>query len=97
MNDPTNPPAGSLEAAVASLGAAMAVSQYIGAALIIAAAERGAIDPERVFVMLRLLAEGFEAGKGRYPETGRIAAHALRDVEVIYKNLLTIPAGAGRA
>jgi len=80
-----------------AFGAAMLLSQYGAAALITSAAERGAIDPERVFSLLETLANGCEACLGGDPELGRLAALMLRGVRGVYDNLRKIPPGAGRA
>jgi len=84
-----------LGALVASVGAATMTVQYVCAALVIAAAERGAIDPGRVFQMLDVLADGFDSSP--HIEAAAMTATMLRGVRQTFDNLTTIPAGAGHA
>ena len=81
----------------AGLGAATMSFQYTAAALIVAAGERDAIDPERVFALLETLADGFDRGVAASGPTGKMTAMMLRAVKETYSRLVTIPAGAGRA
>ena len=87
-----------IAADVAALIAAPALfTQYAIATLIIAMAEKGVIDPARVFAFFRPIVDGFEGGLVKPLETARMAAELLRGVEKTFWNMVTIPPGAGRA
>ena len=81
----------------AALGAATMVMQYTAAALMVAAGEREAIDPARVFALLEVLADSFDRGVAAAGPTGKMTALMLRGVEETFRSPVTIPAGAGRA
>ena len=80
-----------------ALGAASMSANYLAAALIAALAERGAIDPARVFQLVEVLATGFDTQLTAAGPTGPMTAKMLRALRPIYENLVTIPPGAGRA
>src|SRR6185437_10714059 len=71
-----------LEPVIAAIGTSAMVTRYVAAVLIIAAAERGAIDPDRVFSLLATLADGFDAGAGGNAETARLTALTLRQTHL---------------
>lgn len=84
-----------LTPALVATGACAMTTQYVCAALVIAAAERGAIDPERVFQLLAILADGFDQSPDI--ESAVMVANMLRGVRATFDNLTKIPAGAGHA
>jgi len=84
-----------LTPALLAAAASTMTMQYGLAALIVAAAERGAIDPARVFQLLGVLADGFDLSPD--VETAKMTATMLRGVEQTYRNLTALPAGAGHA
>ncbi len=79
------------------LGAIPIFTQLALAGLINALAERGAIDPERVFALYRTLGAGLVLPGNPHPQAGALAAHALAGIERLYETMRTIPPGAGRA
>ena len=92
-----SPAAGSPEATAMAIGSIAIAAQYTFAAVLIAGAQSGAIDPERVFSMLETLATGFDSGPGGDLAAGKMTALILRGVGSIYRNLTTLPADSGRA
>jgi hypothetical protein len=55
------------------------------------------VDPERVFQHFRVIVDGFESGRIHPAESSRMAAQMLAGVETTFRNLVTVPVGAGRA
>ena len=84
------------QATVLAIGAAGMTTQYVCVALLVAAAERGAIDTQRVFSLLDVVATGLENAADA-PPGGPMAAILLRSIEPAFRSMTTIPAGAGRA
>jgi len=84
-----------LTPALVATGACTMTMQYVSAALIVAMAERGAIDPERVFQLLAILADGFD--QSPQIESAAMTANMLRGVRATFDNLVKIPADAGHA
>lgn len=76
-------------------GAIVLFSKLSTVGLILALAERRALDPERVFEFYRTLAEGLET-RPNAPATATNAARMLREIEAMARNMTTIPPGAGR-
>ena len=76
--------------------AVVLLSQLSTAGLILALAERGSLDPERVFQFFRTLSEAMETAPGT-SEPAKNSARMLREIETMARNMTTIPPGAGRA
>jgi hypothetical protein len=77
------------------LGAIVLFSQLSTAGLILALAERRAVDPARVFAFYSTLANAMETRPGA-PAPAKAAARMLREIEAMARNMTTMPAGAGR-
>jgi hypothetical protein len=84
-------------AAVGTTSAAAMATVYISATLIVAAAHRGAIDPQQVFKLLATFADGFESGAAGPVASGPMIATILRSVEQTFRAITEIPAVAGHA
>ncbi len=77
------------------IGATVLFGQLAVAGLILALAERDALDPERVFSFYRTLAEAMETRPGALAPT-LISARMLREIEAMARSMVTMPEGAGR-
>jgi hypothetical protein len=86
---------------VAQMAATRAVAIHHGAVLLVALAEKGLIDPRRVFAINEDVATEFEqlaqehAGDGVRGRVHAIVAQALRELEVTSRSLAAPPAEAG--
>jgi hypothetical protein len=81
------------DALLEAAAAATFGTQYAVVAMLAALERKGAIDPEDVFRLLRVLADGFARN---VPGAGA-TAEMLLGIEAVYRNLTTLPPGAGRA
>ena len=71
-------------------------TQYALATLIIALAEKQAIDPAQLFKAYHRIVADLEGGRIQPVEPARIAAQMLRGVEAAYESIVPSPAVAER-
>jgi hypothetical protein len=90
------------EALAAGFSAVRMFAIYSQASLFFTLAERGLIEPERLFAFNRTVAETFR--QNARSSTAKIPARAnaqiadmLDEFEAVLRNMATIPTGAGRA
>jgi hypothetical protein len=87
---------------VAQMAATRAVAIHHGAVMLVALAEKGLVDPKRIFAINEGVASEFEQLAQQHADDGvrgrvhAIVAQALRELEATSRNLATVPTGAGR-
>jgi hypothetical protein len=101
--DPTVALSNEAQELIAQMVAARLGASHLCAAIFFALIEKGLVDATRVFSFSNTLAAGLEglAQKRDAGETARrahaLAADVLREFEKTIRNMVTVPAGAGRA
>ena len=82
--------------AAETIAAIVLFSQLGIAGLLLALAEKRALDPERVFEFYRTLAEAIET-RPDAPEAARGTGRMLRGIETLAREMVKLPDLAGRA